>query len=82
MVTAPGYRKLITHIFVAGDEYIREDATFGVKDSHPNITWILSHAGSFLPYIAWRISLANALKDLSVNIPQGCLLYTSPSPRD
>jgi len=33
MVTAPGYRKLITHIFVAGDKYIREDATFGVKDS-------------------------------------------------
>lgn len=33
MITAPGYRKLVTHIFVAGDEYIQKDATFGVKDS-------------------------------------------------
>lgn len=33
MVTAPGYRTLITHIFVAGDEYLSGDAVFGVKDS-------------------------------------------------
>lgn len=33
MVTAPGYRTLITHIFVAGDEYLASDAVFGVKDS-------------------------------------------------
>ena len=29
--TAPGYRTLITHMFVAGDEYLDSDAVFGVK---------------------------------------------------
>jgi len=33
MVTAPGHRTLVTHIFVAGDEYLDRDAVFGVKDS-------------------------------------------------
>ncbi|MGP7997033.1 MAG: iron-containing alcohol dehydrogenase [Streptosporangiaceae bacterium] len=32
-VDAPGYRPLITHIFVAGDPYLDRDAVFGVKDS-------------------------------------------------
>jgi protocatechuate 3,4-dioxygenase beta subunit len=32
-VDAPGYRTLITHIFVAGDRYLDRDAVFGVKDS-------------------------------------------------
>jgi hydroxyquinol 1,2-dioxygenase len=33
LVSAPGLRTLITHIFVAGDEYLDRDAVFGVKDS-------------------------------------------------
>jgi hydroxyquinol 1,2-dioxygenase len=33
MVTAPGFRRLVTHIFVDGDEYLDRDAVFGVKDS-------------------------------------------------
>lgn len=34
MVSAPGYRTLVTHIFVEGDEQLeRGDAVFGVKDS-------------------------------------------------
>jgi len=33
MVTAPGYHDLITHIFVAGNDYLDKDAVFGVKDS-------------------------------------------------
>jgi hydroxyquinol 1,2-dioxygenase len=33
MVTAPGYSRLITHVFAAGDEYLDKDAVFGVKDS-------------------------------------------------
>jgi maleylacetate reductase len=33
MVTAPGYRRLVTHIFVAGDDLLTSDAVFGVKDS-------------------------------------------------
>jgi len=33
MVQAPGYRTLVTHIFVRGDELLKSDAVFGVKDS-------------------------------------------------
>ncbi len=32
-VDAPGYRTLITHLFVAGDDYLDRDAVFGVKDN-------------------------------------------------
>lgn len=32
-VTAPGFRPLITHIFVAGDTGLDADSVFGVKDS-------------------------------------------------
>lgn len=33
MVTAPGMRTLVTHIFVSGDELLKSDSVFGVKDS-------------------------------------------------
>lgn len=33
MVTAPGLRRLVTHIFVEGDELLDRDSVFGVKDS-------------------------------------------------
>ncbi|MHC6220631.1 intradiol ring-cleavage dioxygenase [Arthrobacter sp. MMS24-S77] len=33
MVTAPGLRTLVTHIFVRGDELLKTDTVFGVKDS-------------------------------------------------
>lgn len=33
MVTAPGLRTLVTHIFVAGDELLKYDTVFGVKQS-------------------------------------------------
>ena len=33
IVTAPGFEKLVTHIFVGNDPYIDPDAVFGVKDS-------------------------------------------------
>lgn len=33
MVLAPGFRTLVTHIFVRGDELLNSDAVFGVKDS-------------------------------------------------
>ena len=33
IVTAPGYRPLTTHIFVAGSQYIESDAVFAVKKS-------------------------------------------------
>jgi hydroxyquinol 1,2-dioxygenase len=33
MVSAPGHTTLVTHIFAAGDEYLTNDAVFGVKES-------------------------------------------------
>jgi hydroxyquinol 1,2-dioxygenase len=33
LVEAPGYRRLVTHIFVRGDELLTSDAVFGVKES-------------------------------------------------
>ncbi|RFA07903.1 hydroxyquinol 1,2-dioxygenase [Subtercola boreus] len=33
MVTAPGSRTLVTHIFVSGDELLERDSVFGVKES-------------------------------------------------
>ena len=33
MVTAPGHRTLVTHIFVRGDEFLDQDTVFGVKES-------------------------------------------------
>lgn len=32
-IKADGYRELITHLFAEGDQYLDEDAVFGVKDS-------------------------------------------------
>lgn len=32
-VAAPGYKRLTTHVFVEGDEYLASDAVFGVKGS-------------------------------------------------
>lgn len=32
MITAEGYQPLVTHLFIQGDEYLAEDAVFGVKD--------------------------------------------------
>ncbi len=33
MISARGYRTLITHLFFDGDEYLQSDAVFGVKPS-------------------------------------------------
>ncbi len=33
MVSAPGYRTLVTHVFVQGDPHLGDDAVFGVKQS-------------------------------------------------
>jgi hydroxyquinol 1,2-dioxygenase len=33
MIVAPGHRKLVTHIFAAGDRYLESDVVFGVKMS-------------------------------------------------
>jgi hydroxyquinol 1,2-dioxygenase len=33
MIDAPGHECLVTHVFVAGDQYLDSDVVFGVKDS-------------------------------------------------
>lgn len=33
MITAPGYERLITHVFRSGDRYLDSDAVFGVRSS-------------------------------------------------
>lgn len=33
MISAKGFRSLVTHLFIAGDDYLQSDAVFGVKDS-------------------------------------------------
>ena len=48
MVTAPGYRRLITHIFVRGDAHLDSDAVFGVKDSLV-LDFVTRPAGSAAP---------------------------------
>jgi maleylacetate reductase len=32
MISAPGYRRLVTQLFVAGGAYLDSDTVFGVKD--------------------------------------------------
>jgi hydroxyquinol 1,2-dioxygenase len=33
MIQAPGYEKLITHVFREGDRYLDSDAVFGVRST-------------------------------------------------
>ena len=61
----------------------------GTIERYPNIRWILAHAGGFLPYVAWRLSLSNMFPEYAKRAPQGFLNYVrrfyfdtalSPSP--
>jgi len=47
----------------------------GTLEKYPRIRWILSHSGGFLPYVAWRVSLANGIPEYARNAPQGVLEY-------
>lgn len=47
----------------------------GTMEKYPNIRWILAHAGGFLPYIYWRISLANLMGEYAEKAPQGIMHY-------
>jgi hydroxyquinol 1,2-dioxygenase len=33
MISAPGYERLVTHVFRDGDPYLDSDAVFGVRSS-------------------------------------------------
>jgi hydroxyquinol 1,2-dioxygenase len=45
MVTAPGYERLITHVFRDGDRYLDSDAVFGVRSSLV-APWVRHGAGT------------------------------------
>lgn len=47
----------------------------GTLEKYPRIRWILAHGGGFLPYVAWRVSLANAMPQFQALAPQGVLTY-------
>lgn len=47
----------------------------GTLEKYPDIRWILSNGGGFLPFVAWRLSLANMMPELTENAPQGVLNY-------
>jgi 6-methylsalicylate decarboxylase len=40
---------------------------------YPRIRFVLAHAGGFLPYIGWRLSLANAIPAIARHVPAGVL---------
>ncbi|MBD9516454.1 amidohydrolase family protein [Pseudomonas sp. PDM22] len=47
----------------------------GTLEKYPRIRWVLAHGGGFLPYVAWRVSLANALPQFQDKAPQGVMTY-------
>jgi len=47
----------------------------GTIETYPKIKWILAHSGGFLPYIAWRASLANASPEFADKATEGILSY-------
>lgn len=47
----------------------------GSMERYPRIRWILANGGGFLPYAAWRISLANALPEFQEKAPLGVMTY-------
>jgi 6-methylsalicylate decarboxylase len=61
----------------------------GTMERYPRIRWILAHSGGFLPFVAWRVSLANMMPPFHERAPAGVLDYVrrfyfdtalSPSP--
>jgi len=47
----------------------------GTMERFPGIRFILAHSGGFLPYVAWRASLANMMRPYDTQAPQGVLHY-------
>lgn len=47
----------------------------GTLERHQDIKWIVAHAGAAVPYLAWRISLANSEPQYLANAPRGAMAY-------
>ena len=54
LISAPGYRTLVTHLFIADDPYLESDAVFGVK---PSLVVRPERSGDYLR-IAYDFGLA------------------------
>lgn len=48
MITAPGYERLVTHVFKAGSQYLDYDAVFGVCSSL--VEQCVTHENDIDPY--------------------------------
>ena len=64
----------------------------GVMERYPDIKWIVAHAGATIPYLSWRLSLADLIpgNPYAEAIPRGMMHYLkslyydtalSPSPQ-
>ena len=47
----------------------------GTMNKYPDIKWILSHSGGFLPYISDRLAMADQMPEYAEKIPKGALNY-------
>ena len=75
MIGAPGFRTLVTHLFLAGDPYLDADAVFGVKESlvvEPSLERdpaTLREAGLTQPCAALRYEFRLAPAPAAAGIP-------------
>jgi predicted TIM-barrel fold metal-dependent hydrolase len=47
----------------------------GTMERYPRIRFILSHSGGFLPFVAWRVTIADHFPQFREKAPQGVLHY-------
>ena len=47
----------------------------GTAERYPEIRWIFAHAGGTVPYIAWRLSLADFDPNILERAPRGVMAY-------
>jgi protocatechuate 3,4-dioxygenase beta subunit len=77
MISAPGYRTLVTHLFFEGDEFLESDAVFGVKPSLV-VRPVLKGGVSTVEY---DFGLARELHSGSVRPPSFVAANNERSPR-
>ena len=51
------------------------ESTARTLERHPDIRFILSHAGGTIPYIAWRLAQGRVIPPLNEKAPQGAIAY-------
>jgi catechol 1,2-dioxygenase len=77
MISAPGYRILVTHLFFEGDEFLESDAVFGVKSSlvvRPELKGSIST-------VEYNFGLARELRSGSARSPSFVATNNKRSPQ-